>query len=348
MQALILAGGSGTRFWPLSRKNHPKQLLALEGEHSMLQTTLERLSPLIAAQDVWVSTTAALAEEVRRQLPQIPAEQILAEPIGRNTAPAIGWAVRSMPRERRRGVIAVLPADHRLGDPAGFREVLQSAGRFAQQDKRILALGVIPRWAESGYGYLELGDVLDAESGLRQVKRFTEKPDSATAQRFFEDGEHLWNAGIFVFVGTLLLEKLTEHQPDLARGLEDIAAEPARTGEVYSDLPRVSIDHGVMEKLDDLATLPLDCGWDDLGSWAALWEVLEKSSVGNVERGSVVSVDCRDNLFYADRGTVAALGVSGLVVVKTDDAVLVVPKDRSQEVRRLVAELKPRDLEELL
>ncbi|MEE8137371.1 MAG: mannose-1-phosphate guanylyltransferase [Thermoanaerobaculia bacterium] len=348
MRALILAGGGGTRFWPLSRKRLPKQLLALDGERTLLQTTLERLAPLVPPEGIWVCTTAELAAQVRRQLPGVPASQILAEPVGRNTAAAIGWAVRSMPPEARREVIAVLPADHRIADPEAFRATLELAATLAGEQERILTLGVTPRWPETGYGYLELGEVLEAARGLRRVRRFTEKPDPPTARRFFEGGDHLWNAGIFVFAGTLLLEKLSEHQPVLARGLDEIASEPERSAEIYPRLPAVSIDHGVMEKLDDLATLPLDCGWDDLGSWAALWEVLVKDSDGNVERGSVVSVDCRDNLLYAEQGTVAALGVSGLVVVRTGDTVLVVSKERSQEVRRLVAELEPRGLQGLL
>lgn len=348
MRALILAGGSGTRFWPLSRRARPKQLLALDGEVSLLRATLERLAPLVGPEGVWVCTTQALAEAVREELPEVPARQVLAEPEGRNTAPAIGWALRSMPQGARRGVVAVLPADHRMADAAAFRATLELAGRVAQRDDRVLTLGVEPRWPETGYGYLELGEGLAGATGLRAVRRFTEKPDLPTARRFVESGGYLWNAGIFVFRGEVLLDHLAKHQPETAAGLERIAAEPERIGEIYPTLPSVSIDHGVMEKLDDLATLPLACGWDDLGSWAALWEVLERDPAGNLERGEVVALDCEDNLLWADRGAVVALGVSGLVVVRTGDAVLVMPRERSQEVRRLVAELEAGDRAELL
>lgn len=348
MQALILAGGSGTRFWPASRRRRPKQLLSLEGEVSLLRATVERLEPLIPARSVWVCTTEALAPEVRRELPGVPAEQILAEPVGRNTAPAIGWSLRSMPREVRDGVVAVLPADHRVADPAAFRDALERAAVVCEADSRIMTLGVVPTRPETGFGYLELDAVLDRETGLRRVCRFTEKPDLETAKRFVEGGDHLWNAGIFVFRGTTLLELMEGVQPELAVGLEAIADQPSRTRELYPSLPSVSIDHGLIEKLDDLGTLPLDCGWSDLGSWAALWEILDRDADGNAGRGDHVAVAGSDNLLFADEGMIAVAGVSGLVVVKAGDAVLVVPRERSQEVREIVAELERRGRSDLL
>ncbi len=261
MHALILAGGSGTRFWPVSRRSFPKQFLALEGERSLLQTTVDRQRPLIEPENVWVSTTAALAEEVRRQLPEVPADQILAEPLGRNTAPAIGWALHSMSAEVRAGAIAVLPADHRMESAAGFRETMARAAEAVERDDRVMTLGVTPTRVETGYGYLELGSELEAESGVRRVVRFIEKPDRATADHFVTSGDYLWNAGIFVFRGSTLLAHLREHEPAIGSGLEAIAAEPERTEELYAELPAISIDYAVMERLDDLATLPLDCGW---------------------------------------------------------------------------------------
>lgn len=347
MRALILAGGSGTRFWPLSRKRNPKQLLALEGERSLLRDTVERLQPLITPEDVWVVTTEALGERVRRELPEVPPDQVLLEPEGRNTAPAIGWAVRSMPEEARRGVVAVLPADHRVGDPAAFRAALEQAGRVVAGEDRVMTLGVRPHRPETGYGYLEL-EPGEGPEGLRRVRRFVEKPTRENAERFFSSGNYLWNAGIFVFRGTTLLEVLARLQPDLARGLEEIAAAPDRLAELYGRLPADSIDYAVMEKLEGIATLPLDCEWSDLGSWEALDEVLPRDGQGNADRGDVVAVDARGNLLFSDAGTIAVLGVEGLVVVRTGDAVLVVPKDRSQEVRRIIAELAARGREDLL
>lgn len=368
MQALILAGGSGTRFWPLSRRSRPKQLLALEGERSLLQETVERIHPLIPPRDVWVVTTRALAAEVRRQLPEVPAAQVLEEPMGRNTAPAIGWAVRSMPGRQRGDIVAVLPADHRVADGAAFCAALARAAEVAERDDRVLTLGVVPRWAETGYGYLEVGEALPGhgESGeprdpgppgapgdpgpptVRRVARFVEKPTPERAAEYVAAGRYLWNAGIFVFRGTTFLGILERLVPELARGLEALARDPGTLDAGYAALPAESIDYAVMEKLDGIATVPLDCGWSDLGSWAALAEVLPEDGAGNAVRGDVVAADASGNLLFADTGTIAVLGVEGLAVVRTGDTVLVIPRERSQDVRQLIAELEARGRSELL
>lgn len=349
MQALILAGGSGTRFWPLSRRARPKQLLPMAGDRSLLQLTVERLSPTIGPEAVWICTTRDLADGVVEQVPAVPRAQILAEPEGRNTAAAIAWSVSQMPAPLRAEAIAVLPADHFVADPESFRSRLEEAGRIAQADGRIMTLGVRPTRAESGYGYLELDTEEDADlSSMTRVRRFTEKPDPQTAQEFYESGRYLWNAGIFVFPGDLLLARVSELQPEIARGLAEASQHPERLASIYSQLPSISIDHAIMEHLDDLGTLPLDCGWSDLGSWEALWELLDHDAAGNGVHGSSVAIDAQENLLYADAGTIAVVGVEGLVVVRTGDAVLVIPKERSQEVRQVIAALTAADRSDLL
>jgi mannose-1-phosphate guanylyltransferase len=345
--ALILAGGSGTRFWPASRRRRPKQLLALEGRRSLLAETVARLAPLVPTERIWISTTDELAPAVAAELPEVAAERLVVEPAGRNTAPAIGWALHRMDAASRAGAVAVLPSDHRIAAPAEFRRALELAFEAAERDDRVVTLGVAATRAETGFGWLELDPSPAGADGLRRVVRFREKPDVAGAERHLAAGD-LWNAGMFVFRGESFLAHLERLAPELASGLRRLAAEPERAGELYPALPAISVDHAVMEKLDRLVTVPLACGWDDLGSWSALHDVLSPDADGNRTRGDAVAVDARDNLLVAEAGTVAVLGVEGLVVVRTADAVLVVPRERAQEVRRLVDRLAAAGRSELL
>lgn len=348
LTALVLAGGSGTRFWPASRRSRPKQLLSLEGGRSLLQSTVDRLAPLAAAESIWVATTPALAASVAAQLPEVGPERLVVEPAPRNTAAAIGWALTALPPERRSGVVAVLPSDHRVADPEAFRATLAAAAEAVERDDRVIALGVVPRYAETGFGYLELGGELPGPAGLRRVERFREKPDRETAERFLASGRHLWNGGIFVFRGETMLGALARHAPELAAGLAELAESPERAAELFPRLPSISIDYAVMEKLEEIATLPLDCGWDDLGSWQALYDVLAADGDGNRVQSDGLAIDAADNLLYAEQGTIAVLGVTGLVVVRTGDAVLVMPRERAQEVRRIVQHLEAAGRDDLL
>lgn len=348
MQALILAGGSGTRFWPLSRKSRPKQLLALDGDRSLLQATVDRLAPLVPPAGVWICTTAELREQIAGQLPEVPPEQILCEPTGRNTAPAIAWALGLFPPERRSQVVAVLPADHLFDDAADFRATLEKAARLVEASNRVVAVGIAPRWAEKGYGYLEKGD--DLGPGIFSVARFREKPDAETAKAYLEGGRHFWNAGIFLFHGDTLLGHLDACQPLLARDLQAIAENRERTAALYPKLESISIDYAVMEHLGpgQIAAVELRSGWTDLGSWEALAEILPADADGNRLRGDVLALDARDNLLLADAGQIAVVGIEGLVVVRTEDTVLVLPRERSQDVREIVEALRRGERTDLL
>lgn len=340
MRALILAGGSGTRFWPSSRGERPKQLLPLADDGaSLLRATVDRLEGVVEAEQIWVCTTRDLAAATARELPELAADRILAEPCGRNTAAAIGWAARRIGGDEP---LVVLPADHRVGDARAFGEALRRAGEAASRGA-IVTLGVRPRWPETGYGYLEVADQ-GSESGVARVIRFTEKPDLETARRFVDSGRYLWNAGIFVFRPAALGAALATHLPGLERSLTEILDHPGRLDELWAALPSISIDHGVMERLDDLAVVPIDCGWSDLGSWDALLEVLPHDAAGNASRGDALLLGgSRGSLAWAENGvTVALVGVEDLVVVATGDAVLVVPRSRCQDVREVAAALAAR------
>ena len=270
MIALILAGGIGSRFWPLSRRRRPKQLLDLLGDGSLVAATARRVEPLCGTGRTWVCTTEDLASAVAAELPGLDPARILGEPSGRNTAPAIGWAVRTMPEAARQEVIAVMPSDHWVADEDAFREALgRGAAAVERGDHDVVTVGIAPAWAETGYGYLEL-EAPAAPPSVAPVRRFTEKPDAATAARFRESGRHFWNAGIFLFKGTVLLDLYREHLPELAAGLERLAADDldaAGRRAIYNGLESVSIDYGLMEKLSSIGCVVADCGWNDIGSW---------------------------------------------------------------------------------
>jgi mannose-1-phosphate guanylyltransferase len=351
--AVIMAGGAGTRFWPASRELRPKQLLPLAGrdDESLLAATVRRISPLVPLARVYIATGAKLRDATLRELPELPAANVLAEPVARNTAPCIGWAAATIARVDPNAVVMVLPSDHFITDETGFRLVLEKAIVGARSGY-LTTIGIVPNRPETGYGYIELG--ADLEGGLREVARFVEKPDRARAESYVAGQKHLWNAGMFFFKASAMLEAIRTHLPELAQGLDriDAAAERgeefAELGRTFPTLPSVSIDHGVMEKAAQLAVVPGSFGWNDVGSWESAWELAAKDEAGNALPVGAVAVDARGNLVRdlttgrSARKTFALVGVSDLVLVETDDAVLVIPRDRAQDVRAVVLELKAR------
>ena len=351
--AVILAGGSGTRFWPASRASFPKQFLHLGKDpgESLIAGTLRRLSPLIPPERVYVATGQSLVAPTVRELPGVPREQVLAEPVARNTAPCIGWAVSVIQRRDPNAVVAVLPADHAIRDEEAFRTAVSRAIEAAAEGM-VVTIGIVPTRPETGFGYIETADPLSG--GLLRIARFIEKPDRDGAEAFVSHGKLLWNAGMFFFQARTMRTAIAEHLPALDEGLRRIEAASAKgadaVGEVFPGLPSISIDHGVMERASlggspPLAVVPGDFGWSDVGSWESAWELSPRDSHGNALPEGSVAVDAHGNLVRdlttgAGKRVSALVGVSDLVLVETDDAVLVIPRARAQEVRAVVEELK--------
>ena len=356
---MILAGGSGTRFWPRSRRKLAKQVLALDGKQTMIQKTMERLLPLGSAREFWVITNEFVAEEIQRQLPQVPPRQIVVEPEPRNTAPAIGLAAFLLERLAPESIIGMFPADHVIGQEKQFRKVLERATEIASREDHIVVMGVQPARAETGYGYIETGDKLDSE--LFRVKRFTEKPNQQRAEEFLSAGTYYWNSGIFVWSARTLTRALREHLSETAPYLEQIAAAWGSKGfdrkfaELYPRCENISIDYAVLEPRSakgehssNLFCLRADFGWNDLGSWAALYEhhaAQQKDDAKNVlESRDSYTINAGGNYIYAPEKFVAAVGVHNLVVVETEDAILVTTREHSQDVGKIVKYLNEKKL----
>jgi mannose-1-phosphate guanylyltransferase len=349
VHAVILAGGKGTRFWPKSRARRPKQLLPIIGERTMVQETVERLAPLVPPERVWVVTGADHADEMREQLPGVPAGQIVVEPLGRNTAPAIGLAAELIAAIDPHATMVVLPADHHIGDAERFREALAQAIDLAAPGDFLVTIGIEPSAPETGYGYIERGE--EIAPGRNRVRRFTEKPDRERAEEFVRGGRHLWNSGIFVWRVEAIRAALARELPEIAARLREAVAarnDPDRVAAAYEGMPEQSIDYGVLEKAPNVAVVGAEFGWDDIGSWTALLRLGPVDDSGNVVRGRVLALSSRGNLVASDKRLVALVGVEDLVVIDTDDAVLVCSTHRAQDVKQIIDELHRRGWKEHL
>lgn len=343
---IVMAGGSGTRFWPLSRADRPKQLLPLAGsDEALLAATVRRATRVSAPEDVLVVTSERLAAATRAALPALPAENVLAEPAARNTAPCIAWAAARIARSAPDAVCAVLPADHHIADEEAYERTLRRALDAAVEGP-IVTVGVRPTRPETGYGYVEIGEPVD--EGVHRARRFVEKPNRQRAEQFLAAGNFLWNSGMFFFRVRAMIDAIRAHLPGLGVAVDRLLAagageEDTIVREVYPSLPDVSIDHGVMEKAREVAVVPASFGWSDLGSFASAWELADKDAHGNAAPEDAVLLDAAGCFVRAPAGKIVALvGVSDLVVVDTEDALLVVPRERAQDVKNVVAALKGR------
>ncbi len=358
MIPVILSGGSGTRLWPLSREAYPKQFLALAGEDTMLQATWQRVAPLASGAPLLVANEAHrfMVAEQLRQAGCTPAA-ILLEPLGRNTAPAIAVAALQACAEGDDPLLLVLPSDHVIADPAGFRAAVAQAVPAADAGQ-LVTFGIVPTAAETGYGYIQVaGEDAQAHAAstpaaaqapaVRAVRRFVEKPDAATAARYLASGQYLWNSGMFLFRASRYLAALERHAPQILAACRTAFADARRDADfvrldkdAFAACPSDSIDYAVMEKTADAAVLPIEVGWNDVGSWSALWQVAQQDGDGNAHHGDVLALDCHDTLAWADRRLVAMIGLRDVVVVDSDDSLLVAHKDHVQEVKAVVARLK--------
>lgn len=336
---LILAGGGGTRLWPASRKRRPKQFLPLlPGGQTLLGATVLRTRAIAPAENTLVVTAARQVDEVKRCAPTLPAENIVIEPEARNTAACIGLGAVEVMRRDPEGILAVIPSDQYVSRPAPYAAALTRALEVARRGG-VVTVGIRPTAPETGFGYIEPGP---EDQGAFVVNRFVEKPDRATAERYLASG-YLWNSGMFFFSARRLLEAIRAHLPKLGEILDEIAKDPARAQELYPKAPSISIDFGVMEKLarGEVQVVPGDFGWNDVGSWSALGVLAPADAAGNCAIGERCTVDAHGNLLYADgKRIITCVGVRDLVIVSTDEAVLVLPKDRAQDVREIVRALE--------
>lgn len=360
---VILAGGRGTRFWPLSRKRRAKQLLALDGEQTMIQQTVQRLLPLAAPNHFWIITNEELQAAIARQVPRLPKKQIIAEPVGKNTAPAIGLAAFLLHRLDPRATIGLFPSDHVIGDEKTYRDVIQRGTEIASAGNNIVVLGIRPTRPETGYGYIESGAPLEME--VLRVRRFTEKPDVEHATQFVSAGNYFWNSGMFLWSALTLVNALQEHLPKTAALLEEIASVYGTSKfsstfrKLYPECENISVDYAVLEprsakgeEASNIYCIPADFGWNDLGSWAALHEhhsLKSKSADGNlIASDGSYTLNARGNYVHAPGKFVATVGVDNLVVVETEDALLITSRERSQDVGKVVQYLDQRKLSKLV
>jgi mannose-1-phosphate guanylyltransferase/mannose-6-phosphate isomerase len=352
LYAVIMAGGKGTRFWPLSREAYPKQFLKLIGEKTLLQNTIYRLHGEVDPDRTIIVTTQAQKDIVGWQAREILENvNCMIEPEGRNTAPAIALVAYKLYKKDRKALMLVLPSDHHIGDEHAFKNTLERAVPVAEKGN-IITFGIVPTKPETGYGYIKTGEKLS--TGAFRVSRFVEKPDLKTAESYLKKGGYYWNSGMFLFRAVDMIEEIRKYMPAMHKAFTGISRtlnterEDASLRKAYPALDDVSIDYGIMEKSKKVAMVASEFPWSDIGNWSAMDEVMDRNHDGNVLMGNMVGIDCRNSIFYTGDKLVAAIGLNNMVVVDTRDATLITPKDRVQDVKELVAKLKHEGKEEYL
>ncbi|MGF1669366.1 MAG: mannose-1-phosphate guanylyltransferase [Balneolaceae bacterium] len=348
---VVMAGGTGTRFWPKSTNVLPKQFLKLFGDKTMIQSTIDRLSGFINIDNCMVVTNNNYVNIVKKQLPEIPADMIIGEKIAKNTAPCVAAAAAILNRKDPDSVMVVLPADHHITEPVRFKQVVKRAVLAAQNDESLVTIGIKPEQPETGYGYIHFDEkekINIEESDVYKVINFTEKPDLDTAKRFIQTGNYLWNSGMFVWKTSAILKAFKKHMPQIYELSEQIMDSDDLQGEIdlfYEACPSVSIDYGVMEKADNVLVVPGEFGWNDVGSWKAVYELSEKDGNSNsIEAENCFVKDSFGNLVQSDNGKIiAAIGVENLAIVETEKAILICNLDHAQDVKTVFEYLKSKE-----
>ena len=347
MIAVVMAGGRGTRFWPRSRGHRPKQFLAMVGEETLLHQTVSRLKPSFPDTHIYIVTTEDLAVETRRMLPQLPPENVLVEPEGRNTAPCLALALVSIERRHPEGVMVVLSADHYIGEAGAFLADIDVAACHAAREHDLVTFGIRPTYPETGYGYIET----TGQGAVIKVQAFREKPPYEKALEYLASGCHYWNAGMFVWTLRDMRAEMLRHCPEVLSPLDTWVAQgrdPETIAEVYRQLPKLSIDYALMEKSSRVAVVPARFPWSDVGSWPAVVEFREPDGNGNVTEGDTILLDCEKCAIFGGRRLIAASGIRDLIVVDEEDALLICRKDKAQDVKAIVERLEKMGRKDLL
>lgn len=354
LHAVIMAGGSGTRFWPRSTEAHPKQFLNIFGDRTMLQSTVDRIEKLISADRVWVITNQRYVDLVQEQLPDVPASNIVGEPIARNTAPCVALAAALIQEQDPDGTMVVLPADHLVTEPDEFISILKTAAAKADDGETLVTIGIKPDRPETGYGYIEFNkDASETHNGreVKKVNQFREKPDVETAKKFIESGNFLWNSGMFIWKTSTIINEFEQHLPDIHKQIKSlqpvIGSEKQKEAisDFYHGCTSISIDYGIMEQAQKVFVVPGNFGWNDVGSWKAVYDLRPKDDHGNVIQSDTAALaDSSNNLIQSQSGKMIALvGVENLAIVETDKAILVCDLDNSQGVKKVVNQLRGKD-----
>lgn len=357
LAGVIMAGGKGERFWPKSRLKMPKQFLNIYGDRTMIQQTVDRLKRIMPVENVFIVTNPDYADIISKQIPDIPTGNILLEPMGRNTAACIGLAALHTERLDKESVMVVVPSDHVIKDEDEYIETLKTAVEKAYQGDYLITIGIKPEHPETGYGYIKCdrisGETI-SNNGVYPVEKFVEKPDYNIAVKYVESGDYLWNSGMFIWKTSSILRAFKDHMPDLYNALNVIKAHMDKDDiekvlyEEYSHLESISIDYGIMEKADNVYVVPGDFGWDDVGSWTSIERLYQKDEQGNVINGNVISIDTKKCIIAGSDKLIATLGLEDVIIVDTEDATLICSKDKAQNIKEVLSEIKKKRAEEYL